>query len=105
MPVCWLSLQKSRWPQSPEDLNPEHAFYKDSKRAEYVSVNDQEALEAFQMLSTQEGIIPASESAHAIAFVKKLAPKMSKKQILVVCLSGRGDKDVVEVQSLLGLKS
>jgi tryptophan synthase beta chain len=75
-------------------VGPEHAHLNDVKRAEYVSITDAEALEAFQMLTRVEGIIPALESAHAIAHVVKLAPQMDKDQILLVCLSGRGDKDI-----------
>ena len=74
---------------------PEHSYYKDTKRAEYVSVTDKEALEGFKMLTEMEGIIPALESSHAIYYaVKKLAPKLSKDKIIAVCLSGRGDKDM-----------
>jgi len=75
-------------------VGPEHAFYNKIGRAEYISVDDNEALEAFHLLSKLEGIIPAMESAHAISHVCKLAPKMDKKKIIIVCLSGRGDKDV-----------
>jgi tryptophan synthase beta chain len=75
-------------------VGPEHAHLQDLGRAEYVSITDDEALEAFQKLTRVEGIIPALESAHAIAEVIKLAPTMSKEQLLLVCLSGRGDKDI-----------
>ncbi len=75
-------------------VGPEHAHLNDIKRAEYVSITDDEALDAFQKLTRVEGIIPALESAHAIAQVIKLAPTMSKDQSLLVCLSGRGDKDI-----------
>ncbi|HAZ11118.1 MAG: tryptophan synthase subunit beta [Omnitrophica bacterium GWA2_41_15] len=76
-------------------VGPEHSYYKDTKRAEYVSVTDKEALEGFKMLSEIEGIIPALEPSHAIYYaVKKLAPKISRNKIIVVCLSGRGDKDI-----------
>jgi tryptophan synthase beta chain len=75
-------------------VGPEHAHLNDIKRAEYVSITDDEALAAFQKLTRVEGIIPALESAHAIAQVVKLAPQMEKDQILLVCLSGRGDKDI-----------
>lgn len=74
-------------------VGPEHSFYKDSGRAEYYPINDREALAAFKTLSEEEGIIPALESSHALAFLPKLAPKLSKDKIIVVCLSGRGDKD------------
>ncbi len=82
-------------------VGPEHSFYKESGRAEYVSVTDKEALEAFQLTSELEGIIPALEPAHALAYVRKLAPRLSKKKIIVICLSGRGDKDVQEVIGIL----
>lgn len=75
-------------------IGPEHAYLKDSKRAEYVPITDAEALEALQLLSKLEGIIPALESSHAIAQTMKLAPQMPKDSIIVVSLSGRGDKDV-----------
>ncbi|MDO8662009.1 MAG: tryptophan synthase subunit beta [Candidatus Omnitrophota bacterium] len=75
-------------------VGPEHAYYKKIGRAEYVSVNDNEALEGFNLLSKLEGIIPALESAHAIAYLKKLANKINKKSTVIVCLSGRGDKDL-----------
>jgi tryptophan synthase beta chain len=78
-------------------VGPEHSFYKDTERAEYVSVTDDEALDAFKLLSEQEGIIPALEPAHAIAYVTKLAPRLDPSSIIVVCLSGRGDKDVQSV--------
>jgi len=75
-------------------VGPEHSYYKMIKRAEYVSVKDKEALEGVRMLSEIEGIIPALETAHAIYYLNKLAPKTAKKDIIVVCLSGRGDKDI-----------
>ena len=75
-------------------VGPEHAYYKKIGRAEYVSVNDNEALGAFQLLSKIEGIIPALESAHAVAYLNKLAKKINKNSKVVVCLSGRGDKDL-----------
>ena len=75
-------------------VGPEHAHLHDIKRAEYVSITDQEALDGFQRLTRVEGIIPALESAHAIAHTLKLAPTMTPDQIIVVCLSGRGDKDI-----------
>jgi tryptophan synthase beta chain len=81
-------------------VGPEHCFYKDTERAEYVSVTDDEALAAFKLLSEQEGIIPALEPAHAIAYVTKLAPSLDSSSIIVICLSGRGDKDV---QSVIGM--
>lgn len=82
-------------------VGPEHSYFKDTKRAEYVGITDQEALKAFKLLSEKEGIIPALESAHAIAQVVKVAPTLDKEKIIVVCLSGRGDKDVREVKTLL----
>jgi tryptophan synthase beta chain len=85
-------------------VGPEHAHLKDIDRAEYVSITDQEALDAFQMLTQLEGIIPALESAHAIAQVIKLAPTMGKDQIMVVCLSGRGDKDIHTVAEAMDVK-
>lgn len=85
-------------------VGPEHSYYKDTGRAEYIGVTDDEALEAFQLLAQTEGIIPALESAHAIAYVQQLAPKLNKDKIIVINLSGRGDKDV-ETVSMLGLRS
>ena len=85
-------------------VGPEHAHWKDARRVEYVAVNDDEALAAFTLLSEMEGIIPALESAHAVAHVVKLAPTLPKDQTIVINLSGRGDKDVVEVARLLGRK-
>lgn len=82
-------------------VGPEHAFYKDSGRAEYCSVTDQEALEALELLARTEGIIPALESSHAIAQLTKLAPELRRDQIIIVCLSGRGDKDVHSVSRLI----
>lgn len=82
-------------------VGPEHSFYKDTGRAEYVSVTDDEALEAFKLLSMQEGIIPALESAHAVAYATKLAPSLDKSSIIVICLSGRGDKDVQSVSQIM----
>ncbi len=75
-------------------VGPEHAFLRDQKRVSYTSVSDKEAMEGFTLLSKQEGIIPALESAHAIAHCAKIAPRMKRSQIVVVNLSGRGDKDV-----------
>ena len=85
-------------------VGPEHAWLKDTGRAEYVSVTDDEALEAFQRLTREEGIMPALESSHAIAHTLKLAPTMSKDQTIVVCLSGRGDKDIHTVADALSVK-
>lgn len=78
-------------------VGPEHSYLKDIGRAEYVSITDQESLDAFHRLSKTEGIIPALESAHAVAYALKLAPTMNPDQILIVNLSGRGDKDVEQI--------
>ena len=81
-------------------VGPEHAWLKDTGRATYVNVTDDRALEAFRLLSRMEGIIPALESSHAIAYVvNELAPKLSSDQIVLVCLSGRGDKDMPTVMA------
>ncbi len=82
-------------------VGPEHAFWKDIGRAEYVSVTDAEALDAFQWTARTEGIIPALESSHAIAYVRKFAPTLPKDKIILVSLSGRGDKDVDSVAKYL----
>jgi tryptophan synthase beta chain len=82
-------------------IGPEHAYLRDAERVSYTSVNDEEALEAFQLLAKLEGIIPALESAHAIAEVIRSAPRMERDKIIVVNLSGRGDKDVNTVMPLL----
>ncbi|GED66682.1 tryptophan synthase beta chain [Brevibacillus reuszeri] len=82
-------------------VGPEHSYLKDTGRVAYTSVTDQEALDAVQLLCRTEGIIPALESAHAIAEAVKRAPQMSSEQILVICLSGRGDKDVLTIQEAL----
>ena len=82
-------------------MGPEHSYYKDIGRAQYTSVTDDEALDAFRLLSRLEGIIPALESAHAIAFCLKLAPQMDSTQTIIVNLSGRGDKDVQQVANTL----
>ena len=85
-------------------VGPEHSWLKDSGRAEYVSITDDEALEGFSTLTREEGIMPALESSHAIAYTMKLAPIMSKDQTIVVCLSGRGDKDIHTVADAMGVK-
>ena len=85
-------------------VGPEHAMHHDSGRIQYTSATDQEALEAFDLLSQEEGIIPALESAHAVAEVMKLAPKMKKNQILIMNLSGRGDKDVTQIAQMRGIQ-
>jgi tryptophan synthase beta chain len=84
-------------------VGPEHAWLKDLGRAEYVSVTDEEALQAFHDLTRMEGIIPALESSHALAYAAKLAPTMSKEQTILVNLSGRGDKDMHTVAALAGM--
>ena len=83
-------------------IGPEHAYLHDIGRAQYVAATDQEAVEAFQYLSRMEGIIPAVESAHAVAYAMKLAPTMKKEQIIVINVSGRGDKDVAAIARYLG---
>ncbi|MGN6672791.1 MAG: tryptophan synthase subunit beta [Thermomicrobiales bacterium] len=84
-------------------VGPEHSYLKDSGRAEYVAITDDEALAAFQVLCRTEGIIPALESSHAIAYTMKLAPTLPTDQVIVVNLSGRGDKDLNTVMDALGL--
>ncbi len=84
-------------------VGPEHAWLKESGRADYVPISDDEAMEGFQTLTMEEGILPALESAHAIAHVLKLAPTMGKDQSIVVCLSGRGDKDIHTVAEAMGV--
>jgi tryptophan synthase beta chain len=84
-------------------IGPEHAWLHDVGRVNYVSATDKEALEAFQLLSRIEGIIPALESSHALAQVIKLAPKLPKDHLMAVCLSGRGDKDIYTVAKALGV--
>lgn len=83
-------------------IGPEHAHLHDIGRAEYVPVTDEEAVEAFEYLSRTEGIIPAIESAHAVAYAKKIAPKMGKDQIIVITISGRGDKDCAAIARYRG---
>ena len=82
-------------------VGPEHAYLRDTGRVEYVSITDKEAMDALLELSRLEGIIPAIESAHALAQVIKMAKNMTKDQIIIMCLSGRGDKDVITVQKYL----
>ena len=86
-------------------VGPEHAYWKDSGRVEYTSITDAEALEAFQVLARCEGILPALETAHALAQAAKIAPTMKKDQIMIINLSGRGDKDCQEVARLLEASS
>ena len=85
-------------------VGPEHSWLKDSGRVKYFNATDKEALKAFMLLSKLEGIIPALESAHALAHVAKVAPQMTKDQLIAVCLSGRGDKDVYSVAHAMGEK-
>ena len=85
-------------------VGPEHAWLKDIGRAEYVAVDDDEALQAFHDLTKIEGIIPALESSHALAYAKKLAPTMGKDKIIIVNLSGRGDKDIHTVANIEGIE-
>ena len=84
-------------------VGPEHSYYKDTGRATYVAVTDKEALEGFQLLATTEGIIPALESAHAVYYAAKMAPELGKDKLLVVNVSGRGDKDITIVAEALGV--
>ena len=84
-------------------VGPEHAWLKDTGRAEYVSITDEEALEAFHLMCRLEGIIPALESSHAVAHAMKMARDMSKDKVLLVNLSGRGDKDMNTVATHSGL--
>lgn len=83
-------------------IGPEHAYLHDIKRAEYVAIEDEEAVSAFEYLSRTEGIIPAIESAHAVAYARKLAPTMSKDEIIVINISGRGDKDCLSIARYRG---
>lgn len=83
-------------------IGPEHAYLHDTKRAQYVPVTDDEAVDAFEYIAKTEGIICAIESAHAIAHAIKIAPTMKKDDILIVCLSGRGDKDVAAIARYRG---
>lgn len=85
-------------------VGPEHAYLKDSGRAQYVSVTDDEALEAFHTLSKVEGILPALESSHAIAYAIKLAKKLGKGKTMIINLSGRGDKDIFTIAEIEGIK-
>jgi tryptophan synthase beta chain len=86
-------------------IGPEHSWLKEKGRVEYVSATDDEAVEAFQLLCKLEGIIPALESSHAVAYVTKLAPTLPKDNLLVINLSGRGDKDVPQIAARLGMKA
>jgi len=83
-------------------IGPEHAYLHAQKRASYIPITDEQAVEAFEYLSRTEGIICAIESAHAIAYAKRLAPTLSKDKVVVVNLSGRGDKDVAAIARYKG---
>jgi tryptophan synthase beta chain len=83
-------------------VGPEHAYLAASGRAEYIRVRDEAALAAFREVSRLEGILPALETSHSFAYAKELAPRLGKDGVILVCLSGRGDKDVVEVARLSG---
>ena len=85
-------------------VGPEHAFYRDAGRIEYTYAIDEEAMEAFDLLSRLEGIIPALESAHAVAYCLKLAPTLGKDKVIICNLSGRGDKDVMQVAKIKGVE-
>jgi tryptophan synthase beta chain len=85
-------------------VGPEHSYLRDLKRIEYTYATDEEALEAFQYSSRTEGIIPALESAHAVAYVMKHAKKIGKQAIVLINMSGRGDKDVAQVAEILKLE-
>jgi tryptophan synthase beta chain len=84
-------------------VGPEHAYYQKIKRAKYVAVTDKQALVGFKLLAETEGILPALEPSHAIYYLKKIGPKINKNKIVVLCLSGRGDKDVDIVAEQLNL--
>jgi tryptophan synthase beta chain len=84
-------------------VGPEHAWLKDSGRATYVTVSDDEALAAFHLLTRAEGIMPALESSHALAYATKLAPELGRDAVMIVNLSGRGDKDINTVATLEGM--
>lgn len=84
-------------------VGPEHSYLKDSGRVEYNSATDEEALDSFHDLTKTEGIMPALETAHALAYAKKIAPKLDEEEIIVVNLSGRGDKDMANVAKVEGL--
>ena len=85
-------------------IGPEHAMLHETGRAQYVPVTDEEAVSAFEYLSRTEGIIPAIESAHAVAYARKLAPSMDRDQIIVINISGRGDKDVAAIARYRGVE-
>ncbi|MBQ2066387.1 MAG: pyridoxal-phosphate dependent enzyme, partial [Clostridiales bacterium] len=83
-------------------IGPEHAMLHDTGRAEYVAITDDEAVDAFEYLSKTEGVIPAIESAHAVAHAMKLAPTLPKDKIIIITISGRGDKDVAAIARYRG---
>ena len=85
-------------------VGPEHSWLKDIGRANYVAINDKEALAGFRRLTQTEGIMPALESSHAVAYAEKLAPTMGKDEIIIVNLSGRGDKDILTIAAIDGIK-
>jgi tryptophan synthase beta chain len=85
-------------------VGPEHSYWRETGRVKYVAVTDDEAINAFELLSTTEGIIPALESAHAVAYAAKLVPKLKRDTIVVINLSGRGDKDCMEVARIQSLR-
>jgi tryptophan synthase beta chain len=85
-------------------VGPEHAYWHDSGRVQYTSITDEQALHAFRTVTRREGIIPALESSHAVAYALELAGSLSKEQVVVVNLSGRGDKDLDEAIRLLGME-
>ena len=85
-------------------VGPEHSYLHDQRRVEYTTITDKEAIQAFQLLSETEGIIPALESAHAIAEVVKIAPRLGKHRIVIANVSGRGDKDMNTVADYLGVR-
>jgi tryptophan synthase beta chain len=85
-------------------VGPEHSYYRDLRRVEYTSATDGEALDAFELLSREEGIMPALETAHALAYLIKLAPKLKRSEVVIVNLSGRGDKDVQHIVKMKGTK-
>jgi tryptophan synthase beta chain len=86
-------------------VGPEHGYLRDAGRAEYVSATDEETLDAFVYLSRREGIIPALESAHAVAHLRKLAPELDRDAIVILNLSGRGDKDAPQVRDMLAARA
>ena len=85
-------------------VGPEHSFYRATGRAKYVSIEDDESIEGFKLLSETEGIIPALETSHAVAYIASVAPQMNPSQIVILCLSGRGDKDVYTVAEALNIE-